>query len=462
MSDNSGAPGLEPAIIVIFGITGDLAQRKLLPALYHLIKDKLLHPTTQIVGLSRRPLSVDDLLSSVELCVLEQDNVCDPDALAAMRNCLSMVQLDPQTPADYNRLKTALDDIEQASGMCLNRLFYLAIPPSIYRDVVTNLGEQHLHEGCQHHTAVSRLLVEKPFGKDLADATALVDLTEKYFGEEQVFRIDHYLAKESVQNILTFRRHNPVFNDGWHGKYISQITVRAFEQIGVEGRGSFYDDVGALRDLVQSHLMQLLALVMVDIDTDNVAGLHDAKEHLLDSLRPIAEAPVVRGQYDGYREEVGKPESTTETYVSLWLESQLPKWHGARLLLETGKALRDKRTEIVLEFAAPGQGNNLLTFRIQPNEGIDLTLTAKKPGFEHQTQQVSMYFSYNGVFDEPMHPDAYERVLVDAERGDHSLFATSAEVLAAWRALQPILDTWAAGTAPQAYAKGSEGPEPRA
>lgn len=460
MSSPTEKPLLEPAILVIFGITGDLAQRKLLPALYHLVKDDLLHEHTEIVGLSRRSMSTDDVLNTVELCVLEQDNVCDPDVIKKIRSKLRMITMNPAEADDYSKLLEALNDIEDAHGVCMNRLYYLAIPPSVYGTVIRNLGEHKLQGSCQHKQAKSRLLVEKPFGYDLATAEELIEATNAYFTEDQIYRIDHYLAKESAQNILTFRGHNPVFLDSWNSQHIARINVIAHEKIGVEGRASFYDQVGALRDIVQSHLLQLLALVMVEVSQDDTAGaLHDEKAKLLSSLSPIDATRAVRGQYDGYRDEILNPTSLTETYVRLELKSDLPQWQGTVLGLETGKAMSGKKTEIQLEFVDDlSTASNTLTFRIQPNEGIDLQLTAKKPGFESTLQKVTMDFSYRGVFNEPSHPDAYERVLVDAVRGDHSLFASSAEVLASWRALQPILDYWQNSSDVLVYRQGADGP----
>lgn len=446
MIKSADTPVLEPAILVIFGITGDLAQRKLLPSLYHLLKDKLLHEDTEIVGLSRRNISVEQLLEKVELCVLEQDNVCDPDVLHEIRRKLHMLNLNPGEPDDYTQLLSTLNDIEDKHGVCMNRLYYLSVPPSVYGAVIRNLGEHNLNGSCQHNTAKTRLLVEKPFGYDLVTATELIAGTKKYFNEEQVFRIDHYLAKESAQNILTFRRHNPVFRSSWDGAHIRRIDVIAHEKIGVEGRASFYDQVGALRDIVQSHLLQLLALTMIETsEDDEEVALHAAKQRLLTSLRPVDVAKTIRGQYDGYRAEVSSPASLTETFVRLELASNLPQWQGTVIGLETGKALAAKKTEICIVFTDSADATgapNELTFRIQSNEGIDLQLTAKKPGFSRTLQRVSMDFSYRGAFDEPSHPDAYERVLVDAVRGDHSLFATSSEVIASWEALQPVLDYW--------------------
>jgi glucose-6-phosphate 1-dehydrogenase len=452
----------EPAIFVIFGITGDLAQRRLLPALYHLVKDKLLHEHTAIVGVSRKALSPDELLAKVELCVLEADNVCDPVALADFRQRLRMVQLDPNAPDDYDRLRTTLDGIEQAHGMCMNRLFYLSIPPHVYQPIIQNLGEHRLNIGCDHKRELSRLLVEKPFGYDLPSAEELIRNTAEHFTEEQVFRIDHYLAKETVQNILVFRKQNPIFMGLWDKTHIRSIEIDMSEQIGIEGRSEFYDSVGALRDVVQNHLLQLLALVTMELPkaTDS-ATLHEAKQQLLSQVHPADPIKTIRAQYAGYHEAVANPSSTTETYVRVSLTIDNERWQDVPVTITTGKALQNKRTAITMTFGEKDiAAANKLVFRIQPNEGIAVELLVKRPGFDTKTEVVDMDFSYHGVFSEPEHPDAYERVLIDAIRGDHSLFATSEEVLAAWRILQPILTAWQqSSTDLRTYEQHSAGPQ---
>lgn len=448
-------PSVQPAIFVIFGITGDLAQRRLLPALYHLVKDRLLHEHTEIVGISRKALSADELLEKIELCVLETDNVCDPIALADFRRRLRMVQLDPTKTEDYDRLRTTLEGIEAAQGLCMNRLFYLSVPPQVYQPIIENLGNHRLNVGCEHKRAMARLLVEKPFGYDLPSAEELIKETAVYFAEEQIFRIDHYLAKETVQNILVFRRQNPIFADLWSNTHISSIQIDMFEQIGIEGRGAFYEKVGALRDVVQNHLLQLLALVTMELPaTEDSVALHEAKQKVLNSITPADPSLAVRAQYDGYKDAVANPDSTTETYVRLTCTIDNHRWKGVPVTITTGKALQNKRTAITICFAT-----NKLTFRIQPNEGIAVELTVKRPGFDTKTEIVDMDFSYHGAFNEPEHPDAYERVLTDAIRGDHSLFATSGEILAAWRILQPILTAWRQnGDGLLTYEENSSGP----
>ncbi len=458
-------PNHQPAIFVIFGITGNLAQQRLLPALYHLIKDNLLPEHTEIVGVSRRQLSVDELLKNVELCVLETDKICDPKVLATFRQQLQMVQFDPVNSADYDRLATTLQSIEDKHGVCMNRLFYLSIPPQVYEPVIRNLGEHHLNEGCIHHKGVTRLLVEKPFGYDLASAKELIRSTNQYFTETQIFRIDHYLAKETVQNILVFRSHNPIFNSLWNNQFISRISIELYEQTGIASRADFYDNVGALRDVVQNHLLQLLVLVTMELpkslhDNDS---LHRAKQALLSKVRPInmMKDQVIRGQYTGYQEEVKNPKSTTETFVSVPLEIDNKRWKHVPIRITAGKALKSDYSTIQIVFGKLSNeaNTNTLSFRVQPNEGIDIDLTAKRPGFEDKTETVQMDFSYQNAFVEPGHPDAYERVIVDAVKGDHSLFATSEEVLASWRIIQPVLDVWEGSSKDLiSYAVGSDGP----
>lgn len=461
----AGSPPLDPAIFVVFGVTGNLAQHKLLPAFYHLFKDNLLPEATEIVGVSRRALSIDDLLKNVELCVMEVDGACDPAALTKFKRHLRLIQFDPVNDSDYDTLLATLNKIETEQGVCMNRLFYLSIPPQVYEPVIHNFGQHHLNEGCQHHKAVSRLLVEKPFGYDLASARELVRNTARHFSEDQVFRIDHYLAKETVQNILVFRLRNPLFSSQWDNQHIQAIDLELRENIGVEGRSEFYDNVGALRDVVQNHLMQLLTLTTMDLPKNihNSDALHRSKQNVLAAIPSVntQQQPVIRAQYVGYQDEVKNPGSTTETYVSLGLTIDNDRWRGVPIRIITGKALEAKRTTITLTFAPNLQlgTSNRLTFRIQPNEGIDVELTVKRPGFEDKTEAVQMDFSYHGAFDDPAHPDAYERVLLDAVRGDHSLFATSQEVLEAWRILQPVLTAWERDSDDLlSYRPGSGGP----
>lgn len=462
-----GVVELEPAIIVIFGITGDLSTRYLLPALYHLMSDQLLHDKTQIIGISRQDVSIDELLTKTELCVLEADKVCDPIALKRLRASLSMFHMDPLNGTDYDRLLVHLNALEDHHGMCLNRLYYLSIPPGVYEPIVARLGQHGLNTSCQHGRAATRLLVEKPFGYDLASASELITATGEQFDESQIFRIDHYLAKETVQNILTFRFRNSVFASVWDGRHISAIDIIASEKIDIEGRRAFYEATGALRDIVQSHLLQLLAVTTMEQSA--AAGsdsLHAAKLALLRSIEPPVPTAIrgsaIRGQYEGYRNEVGNPQSTVETFAAVKLYINNQRWAGVPMTIRTGKALNERKTEINVTFAQATDRarSNMLTFSVQPHEGIGLNLCVKRPGFDDQLESVDMDFSYARSFATTNgHPSAYERVLVDAVRGDHTLFATSDEVLASWRIIEPIINTWATSDNDlEVYQKGSLGP----
>ena len=454
-------PQLKPSILVVFGITGDLAKRKILPAIYQLVKENMLPEGTRILGISRRDVPIEEILDTVNLCANEADGICDPAVMERIRACTSMFRLDPLSDQDYESLKQQLNEIEQEHRECMDRMFYLSIPPQVYAPIIQKLGSHGLSKGCSHGKAVAKLMIEKPFGYDVKSAEQLIEETEQVFSEEQIYRIDHYLAKETAQNILKFRRHNPLFSAQWDGAHLRRIHVIAKEKIGIENRVNFYERVGAMRDLIQSHLMQLLALSAMEMPEQlNSDEVHAAKHKFLDSLLPPdssegLDKAVVRGQYDTYKEEVANPGSATETFVSLVLRSSDPAWKDCEFQLTTGKALDEKVTIIKLYFG--DEDPNVLSFRIQPDEGIDIDLLIEEPGFAHRLSKVKMNFSYAQSFDSSH--DAYERVLIDAIRGDKLLFATKAEVMASWRLLQPVLDHWVKTSADLLiYPSGSKGP----
>jgi glucose-6-phosphate 1-dehydrogenase len=439
-------------VIVIFGITGDLSKRKLLPALYHLFSQDVLPEDTKIVGISRHELTVDSLLNTVELCVLEKDNVCGPAGLARVRATLHTHQLNPEQPDDFRALQQLLDSFDKHARR--DRLLYMAIPAAAYAPIVQQLAAIGLND------ERSRLLLEKPFGYSLESARQLVELVDQAFAERQIYRIDHYLAKETAQNLLTFRLHNPIFTPLWNSEHIKRVHIRATETIGVEGRANFYEQTGALRDFVQSHLMQLLGITLMELPTDmGSEAIRASKQQFFEQLLPADPAQAVRGQYDGYRQEVNNPHSVVETYVRLQLQHATERWQDTDIILETGKGLASKTTDITLEFKTPHERRrNNLTFQIQPDEGISLDLVVKAPGFENHMHHAALDFRYQHTFDEP-HIDAYERVLMDAVRGDQSLFASDRDVLSTWRVLQPLLDAWLGSDQGLAiYPIGSEGP----
>jgi glucose-6-phosphate 1-dehydrogenase len=456
---------LDPTIIVIFGITGDLSKRYLLPALYHLIKNGLLNEQTRIVGVTRGTTTASELFEKVEDTIKQKGETSDSQALAVMKETTTMFQMDLDDPKGYDSLLEKLNSLETDQGVCMNRLFYLSIPPNAYESVIELLGERKLTESCQHGEATARLLVEKPFGYDLESAEKLIATTSKAFSEEQIFRIDHYMAKETVQNILTFRFQNPIFEALWNNQHISSITISAKEKIGVEGRAVFYEPMGALRDFIQSHLIQILGIVTMEMpQTLDSDPIHTNKQTVLEQVKPVDSQEIdqrtLRGQYEGYRQEVKNEDSVTETYAEITVGIDNPRWQNVPITMLTGKALDERKTEVCVNFyGASGVDNNKLRFRIQPNEGIELDLITKKPGFDYDAQVTPMEFSYQKDFGDNSQPDAYERVLVDAVRGDHTLFATSEEVLASWRIVQPVLDAWSkSGDNLKDYKQGSTGP----
>lgn len=411
----------QATILVIVGISGDLAQRKLLPAIREIAQTKALPEAFRIVGISRKELTVADVAPA------------DDDF---WEHHLELRQMDLTSTSDYHELATQLEGIERSLGGSAQRLFYLSVPPDAAQTVVQKLGESGLAEAPR-----TKLLLEKPFGTDLASAEELVKDLEKHFKEDQVYRIDHYLAKEMAQNLVVFRSANPVFSQTWNNKFIASIEIVAAETIGIEGRASFYEQTGALRDLVQSHLLQLAALTLMELPKlDDWQSIPRLRYEALKAIKPSTKA--VRAQYEGYKDEVNNTDSTVETFTSLRLESSDPRWLGVPITITTGKALKEKYTEIRVTYR--GEGNteaNLLTLRMQPDEGVKIALWVKKPGYERQLQQLPLSFQYSHHFEDKL-PDAYERVFMDAMRSDHSLFTTSQEVLASWKILAPIQASW--------------------
>ncbi|MBW3569173.1 glucose-6-phosphate dehydrogenase [Candidatus Parcubacteria bacterium] len=457
----------EPCILIIAGITGNLAKKYLLPALYDLIVADMLPDNFKIVGLSRRDIETADLLRIIEDDLGNKRQKVNKKALLKMTEMLHICLMNISKPQDYKILREDLDKIEDDLGLCMHRLYYLAIPPQIFGPVIDGLGTFGLNKGCQHGSTESRLLLEKPFGFDLASAKELVGRLNNSFSEDQIYRVDHYLAKENAQNILTFRFENPLFSRIWDRNSIEYITITAAETIGIEDRADFYDQIGALRDFVQSHLLQLLCLATIEEPADRSAeSLHKEKVKLLNSVAVIKQDEVasraVRGQYEGYAAEVGNPKTTTETFAALRLQIDNERWRGVPILLRHGKAMTDKITEINFKLhdrLKAGHPPSILTIRIQPDEGIVLSLVAKKPGFDSQTQTAQMQFCYDQHFADAL-PNAYEYVLVDALRGDRGLFPTADEVIRSWEIIENVVQAWTHNEhKPEIYEVGSQGPE---
>jgi glucose-6-phosphate 1-dehydrogenase len=418
-----------PTILVIIGISGDLSRRKLLPAISQIAAAGELPDKFRIVGITRQAgMTASQILEPVS------------DA-SYLREHLELFTMDLLSPADYQRLDSRLTAIDQELGGSSQRLFYLSVPPQVSRPIIELLGETKLSARPR-----TKLLLEKPFGVDLASAQELVEHISRYFQEEQVYRIDHYLAKDNAQNLLVFRQDNSLFKRTWNQDFIERIEIVASEQIGISGRAVFYEQTGALRDLVQSHLLQLSALTLMDIADAN--HLEEVPQRRLAALRllhlpdrkPVA-AAVRRGQYQGYQAEVNNPGSTVETFVALDLESDDPAWAGVPITLVTGKALDQKFTGIKI-FYKKDQSHeaNDLILRLQPDSGIELCLWAKRPGYDYQVIRHPLRFSFQEHYSTL--PEAYEQVLFNAINSDHTLFTSSAEVLETWRILDEVQRAW--------------------
>jgi glucose-6-phosphate 1-dehydrogenase len=415
----------QPTILVIFGISGDLSRRKLLPALAKIDKNGQLPADFKLLGISRRQLAEKDVL---------------PAAAKSLSKYLNVLTMDLASQTDYQSLKNTIADLSRRPDSQV--IFYFAVPPAASLPIIRHLGQAGLNHG------QTKLLLEKPFGVDLASARELIRETARHFKENQVFRIDHYLAKEVAQNIIVFIAGNALYRNIWNSQFISQIEVIASESLDIEGRVGFYEQTGAMRDIVQSHLLHLATLVLMN-PLPNIFELKDVPRRRLQALQQLRllgqDDPantVVRAQYDGYRKEVDNPDSTTETFVSMKFESEDERWRGVPIHLITGKALDKKFTEVRVFFkTARDLEGNLLTLRIQPREGLELDLWVKKPGYNNDLAKLPLDFTYEQHFGTDL-PDAYEQIIIDAMRGRPDLFATSEEIVASWAILEPIRRRW--------------------
>ncbi len=454
---------LTPTTLVIFGATGDLARTKLLPALFELYTKKLLPPTFQIVGLAKEPKTTSTYRQFARRLITDKKREPHPRHLDSFINRIHYQSGDFNQLTTYKKLARRLATLDQnQSVLCSNKLFYLATPPKLYDTIFENLSQSGLTIPCGGPDGWTRILVEKPFGHNLTTAQALDKKLGQLFQEEQIFRIDHYLAKETVQNILTFRFTNALFEPLWNRHYIKQIHISVWETAGVGQRGSFYEDIGALRDVGQNHLLQMLALIAMEEPTKLTAkAIRTARGAVLEQLVPIPpehlHSHITRGQYQGYRDEqaVGR-KSETETYFRMNALMNNPRWQGVPFILESGKRLSTDKVEIKIVFKKKKQQRtNTLTIRIQPDEGISLVFWAKKPGLTSEVESKTLSFLYKDT--QQVLPDAYQRVLYDCIRGDQTLFASTEEVTAAWNFITPILKNW--HTLPlHAYQPGSAGP----
>lgn len=423
----------KPTILIIIGVSGDLSKRKLLPAIGQIAMTGMTPDKFRIIGVTRQSgINLDSLLAFTS----------NKDYL---NKNTELFEMDLESVDDYKRLEIHLNEIEKEFGSSTQYLFYLSVPPKISKSIIELIGKSGLAEKDN-----TKLLLEKPFGTDINSAEELVNDIDKYFKTEQVYRIDHYLAKETAQNIIVFRNGNSLFKKTWNKDFIDKIEVTVSEEIGIEGRANFYEQTGALRDLIQSHLLQLLALTLMDIPKDGhideVPRLrHEALKQISISSNPSLSANVKRGQYKGYRDEVNNENSMTETFASIDLESSDIRWQGVKIKLTTGKALKDKFTEIKILYKKDhDHESNELILRLQPDEGISFSVWAKRPGYEHQVSRHALNFSFKDHY--TALPEAYEQVLYNAIIGDHSLFSSSEEVIETWRILDSLQKTWGTST----------------
>jgi glucose-6-phosphate 1-dehydrogenase len=480
----------EPATMVIFGASGDLTKRKLVPALYSLARDRLLPARFAVVGYARKPLTDDAFRDDMRKGCDEfaRRRPVDPELWSTFASHVFYQEGSYDDPAAYAALKTRLEEIEKALGLPGNRVFYLSIPPSSFATVVKQLGASGLTTAPDGRFA--RVIIEKPFGTDLATAQSLNRDIHQTLTEKQIYRIDHYLGKETVQNLLVFRFANGIFEPVWNNRFVDHVQITGAETVGVEGRGGYFEQAGILRDMVQNHLFQVVSLASMEppisMDPDAV---RDEKLKVLKALRTIPpsemDAHVVRAQYaagsmagkkvPGYREETGVSRtSQTETYVAMKFFIDSWRWAGVPFYLRSAKRMPKRVTEIAIHFKeAPhllfgkrGEGirPNVLSIRIQPDEGITLNFGSKLPGPAMEVAPVSMEFRYGSSFGvEP--PEAYERLILDCLLGDNTLFTRADEVEASWTWISRIHEHWAEQAASgnvqlATYAAGSWGPEP--
>ncbi len=468
-----------PNVLVVFGASGDLTSRKLMPALASLAQKRQLPGSFAVVGIARTELNDEDFRK----LAIEAVPGAGPEWESLVRNFRYVTgeYADEQT---FDDLERVLGEIDSERGTSGNRTYYLATIPGVFEQVITKLGQHGLVD--QSNGNFARVIIEKPFGHDLDSARHLDAAIHKVLGEEQIYRIDHYLGKETVQNVMALRFANAIFEPIWDRRYIDSVQITVAESVGVGHRGGFYEGAGAMRDIVQNHLLQVLAITLMEPPASmDSTGIRDEKVKALravDILKPDdVEQNVVRAQYAsgwldgqevrGYREEEDvDPNSRTETYMAMKMKVDNWRWAGVPIFVRTGKRLPKRVTEVALQFHnvphspfqasdTRGLGPNAMVLRIQPDEGITMRFGAKVPGQSFRVRDVSMDFSYGAAFIEET-PDAYERLLLDAMVGDATLFIRTDEVEQAWRIVAPLQEAWSNPSFPLArYEAGTWGPE---
>ncbi|WP_121068084.1 glucose-6-phosphate dehydrogenase [Chachezhania antarctica] len=458
---------VDPFDLVLFGATGDLARRKILPGLFHRFAVEQMPPDARVIGSARSEMDRAAFVNMARACLLEfaGPTAEDTEKLEAFLGQLDYVKVDATGDEGWAPLK----DILRTDAV---RAFYLSVSPSLFGAIATNLTQHGIA------TPESRIVVEKPFGHDLASARALNADLRKNFTERQIYRIDHYLGKETVQNLMALRFANALWEPLWNATHIDHVQITVAETVGAEGRSEYYDRSGAMRDMVQNHLMQLLCLTAMEPPSRfNPNAVRDEKVKVIEALEPVAQSDIVRGQYralhgdDSYADHAGVPNSRTESYVAMKVNIGNWRWAGTPFYLRTGKKLRARSSEIAVVFRDPphmifpemkGLKGNAMVIRLQPDEGIKLRNTIKEPGpGGFRLVEVTMDMTFADALDEDAVPqDAYERLIMDVIRGDQTLFMRGDEAEAAWAWVDPIIAAWEdAGTRPDMYDQGSSGPE---
>ena len=462
---------VEPFDLVVFGATGDLARRKLIPALYHRLCDGQMPDTARVIGAARSDLDADGFrrIASQALSEFAGPGEIDPGTRDRFLACIDYVLMDSTSNDDWDALRNALPE-----GTGRPHVYYLSVAPRFFGPIAGNIASA----GLSDHNA--RIVVEKPLGHDLASSRALNASLSAAFDEQRIYRIDHYLGKETVQNLMALRFANALFEPLWNARHIDHVQITVTESVGIEGRGPYYDGVGATRDMLQNHLLQLLCLTAMEppahFEPDPV---RDEKVKVLRALAPVDANDVVRGQYRGtadlgsYADDAGNPDSRTESFVALRTEVSNWRWNGVPFYLRTGKRLRARMSEIAVQFrdvphsifpgASAHPGPNVLAIRLQPDEGITLGMTIKDPGpggMRLTGAELDMTFA-EGLNNPTLRmPDAYERLVMDVIRGDQTLFMRDDEVEAAWTWVDPIIERWEHDRdRPHPYDMGSSGPE---
>ena len=452
---------LHPTIFVILGITGDLASRKLLPALLELFSKRLLPQNFAIVGFSRRAFSREEFRELIREHLNVRPGQFKEEDIKHFLDHMTYEQGLFNDPVAYTRLAARLQTIDDRWGQCSNKIFHLSVPPNLYEGILTHLANSKLTLPCDDMTGWTRVLIEKPFGDDINTARSLDRMLGKLFKEKQIFRIDHYLAKEALQNILAFRFANPMFEPIWNKEHIEKVHIKLYEKDGVGDRGAFYDPIGAIKDMGQNHMLAMLALIAMNSPSSfSTDAIRLERAKILKSLKILpprkVKQYVVRGQYVGYLNEKGvKPLSNTETYFRIKAEVAGSRWKGVPFYLENGKALFDSKVEIDIYFRkgikklwkSTDSGldvPNILTFRIQPDEGIKIKFNVKTPGYGFEVEPKTLKFKYSDVssFHDAI-PNDYERLIRDAFAGDQTLFASTEEIMASWKFITPIIENLA-------------------